>query len=133
MIERELADLLLRLQAAHREATQADSFRTPSAVAFHWKHRQMMVNRYSTEQQEAYKQGPLTELAEAGSVKAWVEKWLVEHPPASAQTESAHKFDFSTAPTHHPASEEPPSPALIRPSIDYTSRARESLGEESPR
>jgi hypothetical protein len=128
MIERELADLLLRVQAAHREATQTDSFWTLPTVAFHWKHLRMMVNRYSPEQQEAYKHGLLTELAEAGSAKAWVEKWLAERPPAGAQTESAPESDFPTAPTPDPASEESQSPALTQTPIDYTSRARDLLG-----
>jgi Lipase (class 3) len=128
MIERELADLLLKLQAAHQEAAQNDAFWTPAAIAFHWNHRRVKVNRLSPEQQEAYKQGLLTEFAEAGSAKAWAEKLIAQRrKPDSAQTESASEFDLAAAPTTDPASEEPPSPTLTQP-IDYASKARGLLG-----
>jgi hypothetical protein len=129
MIERELDDLLLKLQAAHEEAAQNDPFWTPAAIAFHGNHRRVWVHRLSPEQQEAYKQGLLSELAEAGSTKAWAEKWIAEHrKPDSAQTESAPEFDVPIASKNPRVPDEPPSPTLIQPPIDYASRARGLLG-----
>jgi hypothetical protein len=133
MIEKELADLLLRLEAAHREATENDPLWTPAAVAFTWNYRRLKVNGLSPEQQEAYKRNLQAELTEAGSTGAWLEKLLAQRrKPDSAKTESAPEFDLPTAPTHDQASEEPPSPALTRTPIDRVSgtrdRARELLG-----
>lgn len=132
MIERELADLLQKLQAAHEEAAQNDSFWTPAAIAFYWNHRRVAVNRYSPEQREAYKQVLLTELAEVGSAKAWVEKLMAERRPSvGPQTDLSPESVLPTAPTPDPVSEEPPSSTQAE--IDYASRARVLLGEESPR
>ena len=128
MIERELADLLQVLEAAHLEATKNDSFWTPSGVAFTWRLQRTRVANYTPEQQRAYKRGLETQLAEAGSAGGWVEKWLAERRRlAGAQTESAPELDLPIAFTHNPASEAP-SPALIRTPIDYASKARELLG-----
>jgi hypothetical protein len=125
MIDSELADLLLKLQTAHQEATQNDAFWTPPAVAFTWNHRRRLVNSYSQENQEAYKQTLLTQLAEAGSAGAWVKKWILERP-ANAQTESASEPNSPTSPAPDSASEEPCPPPTQTP-IDYTSKARELL------
>jgi hypothetical protein len=124
MIDSELADLLQKLQTAHQKAAQNDAFWTPPAVAFTWNHRRMLVNSYSPENQEAYKQTLLTQLAEAGSARAWVKKWILDRP-AAAQTESASELSFPTAPAPDSVSDEPPPPAQT--SIDYTSKARELL------
>jgi hypothetical protein len=141
MIERELDDLLLRLQAAHREATEDDPHWTPAAVAFTWNYRRLKVNGLNPEQQEAYKLNLETELAEAGSTGSWIERLLAERPRSgSAQAESAPERDLTTAPAHDPASEDRPSPALTRTPIgttiqtplgtplDRASRARQLLG-----
>jgi hypothetical protein len=70
--------LLLRLEAAHWEAAENDPLWTPAAIAFTWNYRRLKVNRLSPEQQEAYTRNLQTELAEAGSTKAWLEKLLAQ-------------------------------------------------------
>jgi hypothetical protein len=130
MIERELADLMQMLEAAHLEATKNDSFWTPSGVAFSWRLQRTKIGQYSLEQQEAYKRDLEVQLAEAGSAGGWVEKWLAERKRnrlAGAQTESAPELDLPIVPTNNLVSEAP-SPALIRTQADYTLKARELLG-----
>jgi hypothetical protein len=129
MIEKELADLLQVLEAAHLEATKNDSFWTPSAVAFTWRLQRTKVANYSPEQQEGYKRDLEIQVVEAGSAGGWVEKWLAERSRrlAGAQTESAPELDFSIAPTHNSASEQPPNAPIGTPA-NYTSKARELLG-----
>jgi hypothetical protein len=116
MIERELADLLLKLQASHQEAAHNDSLWTPSAIAFHWNLRRVRINGYGPEEQEAYKQRLLAELAEAGSTEAWVDKLIAErHQPASPETELSPEFVLPTETTPDPASKESASPAVTQP------------------
>jgi hypothetical protein len=129
MIETELAALLLRLEAVHREAAENDPHWTPAAIAFTWNYRRLKVNGLSPEQQEAYRRNLEAELAEAGSTGAWIEKLLARRRKRDTpQTESAPEFDLPTAPIYDQASEEPPSPALPRTPIDLAARARELLG-----
>ena len=129
MIETELAELLQRLEAAHREAIENDPLWTPAAFAFTWNYRRFKVNGLSPEQQEAYKRNLQAELAEAGSTRAWVEKLLERRrKPGTGETESATEFDLPTELTHDQSSEEPASPALTRKPIDLASSARELLG-----
>jgi hypothetical protein len=127
MIDSELTDLLLKLQTAHQQATESDSSWTPSGVAFHWNHLRLMINGYTPERQEVYKQALLTQLAEAGSAEAWVKKWLSERQHTSAQAESAPEPDLPAAPTPERQPSPLPQPTIDRTS-DYKARARALLG-----
>ena len=124
MIDSELADLLLKLQTAHQEAARNDAFWTPASVAFRWNYQRLRLNGYSPEKQEAYKQTLLTQLAEAGSVEAWVKKWILERPP-TAQTESALEPNSPTTPAPDSVHEEPLPPPPTP--IDYAAKVRELL------